>query len=143
VAFQLSLDPNFLAKVRLLSEIGIASTESLEVDSQTVVPRRVLLALLARLPRGEPSRRTVGVHRIEAYGPSGAAVVECVTRAVEGLAFGGGIASTACPPAVVAGMICRSELGARGVVPSERAVPFRPLFERLRRYGVEVREQAP
>jgi len=81
------------------------------------------------------------VHRIEAYGPSGTAVVECVTRAVEGLGFGGGIASTACPPAVVAAMICRGELAARGVVPSERSVPFGPLFERLRRHGVEVREQ--
>jgi lysine 6-dehydrogenase len=141
VSFQLSLDPTFLAKVRLLAELGLASTEAVAVDGQTVVPRRVLLALLAQLPRGEPSRRTVGVHRIEAYGPAGAAVVECVTRAVEGLGFGGGIASTACPPAVVAGMICRGELAARGVLPSERAVPYGPLFERLERYGVEVREE--
>jgi lysine 6-dehydrogenase len=143
VSFQLSLDPRFLAKVRLLSEIGVASTEEVEVDGVRVVPRRLLLTLLARLPRAEPSMRTVGVHRIEATGPAGTAVVECVTRAVEGLGFGGGIASTACPPAVVAGMICRGELEARGVVPSERAVPFRPLFERLRAFGVEVREQQP
>lgn len=141
VSFQLSLDPTFLAKVRLLAELGLASTEAVAIDGQTVVPRRVLLALLAQLPRGEPSRRTVGVHRIEAYGPAGAAVVECVTRAVEGLGFGGGIASTACPSAVVAGMICRGELAARGVLPSERAVPYGPLFERLERYGVEVREE--
>ena len=143
VSFQLSLDPNFLAKVRLLPEIGLASTDSVEVDGQPVVPRRVLLALLARLPRTEPSLRTVGVHRIEAYGPRGTAVVECVTRAVEGLGFGGGIASTACPPAVVADMICRGELAHRGVLPSERAVGYGPLFERLKRYGVEAREQAP
>jgi saccharopine dehydrogenase-like NADP-dependent oxidoreductase len=107
------------------------------------VPRRVLLTLLGRLPRAEPSRATVGVHRIEAGGPAGTAVVECVTRAVEGLGFGGGIASTACPPAVVAGMLCRGELDGRGVLPSELAVPFGPLFERLRAYGVEVREHAP
>ena len=141
VGFQLSLDPAFLAKVRLLAELGLASTEAVEVNGGSVVPRRLLLELLRRLPRAEPSRRTVGVHRIEAYGPAGTAVVECVTRAVEGLGFGGGIASTACPPAVVAAMICRGELDARGVVPSERSVPFGPLFERLRRYGVEVREQ--
>ncbi len=141
VGFQLSLDPAFLAKVRLLAELGLASTDAVEVDGSPVVPRRVLLELLRRLPRAEPSRRTVGVHRIEAYGPSGTAVVECVTRAVEGLGFGGGIASTACPPAVVAAMICRGELDARGVVPSERSVPFGPLFERLRGYGVEVREE--
>ena len=141
VSFQLSLDPKFLAKVDLLAEIGLASADPVEVDGQTVVPRRALLALLARLPRTEPSRRTVGVHRIEAYGPSGAAVVECVTRAVEGLGFGGGIASTACPPAVVADMICRGELDARGVLPSERAVPYGLLFDRLERFGVTVREQ--
>jgi saccharopine dehydrogenase-like NADP-dependent oxidoreductase len=143
VSFQLSLDPRFLAKVRLLSEIGVASTEEIEVDGVRVVPRRVLLALLARLPRAEPSMRTVGVHRIEATGPAGTAVVECVTRAVPGFGFGGGIASTACPPAVVAGMICRGELEGRGVLPSELAVPFGPLFERLRPHGVEVREHAP
>jgi lysine 6-dehydrogenase len=140
VGFQLSLDPAFLAKVRLLAELGLASTDPVEVDGSPVAPRRLLLELIRRLPRAEPSRRTVGVHRIEAYGPSGTAVVECVTRAVEGLGFGGGIASTACPPAVVAAMICRGELDARGVVPSERSVPFGPLFERLRAYGVEVRE---
>ena len=99
VAFQLSLDPAFLAKVRLLAEIGLAGTEPVEVDGHAVVPRRLLLTLLARLPRAEPSMRTVGVHRIEAYGPAGTAVVECVTRAVPGFGFGGGIASTACPPA--------------------------------------------
>jgi saccharopine dehydrogenase-like NADP-dependent oxidoreductase len=141
VGFQLSLDPRFLAKVRLLAELGLASTDPVEMDGGSVVPRRLLLELIRRLPRAEPSQRTVGVHRIEAYGPAGTAVVECVTRAVEGLGFGGGIASTACPPAVVAAMICRGELDARGVVPSERSVPFGPLFERLRRYGVEVREQ--
>jgi saccharopine dehydrogenase-like NADP-dependent oxidoreductase len=141
VSFQLSLDPRFLAKVRLLSDIGIASTDAIEVDGHAVVPRRVLLALLARLPRAQPSQHTVGVHRIEAHAGSRTAVVECVTRTVPGLGFGGGIASTACPPAVVADMICRDELSARGVQPSELAVPFAPLFERLRRYGVEVREQ--
>jgi saccharopine dehydrogenase-like NADP-dependent oxidoreductase len=141
VGFQLSLDPRFLAKVRLLAELGLASTDPVELDGGSVVPRRLLLELIRRLPRAEPSRATVGVHRIEAYGRAGTAVVECVTRAVEGLGFGGGIASTACPPAVVAAMICRGELDARGVVPSERSVPFGPLFERLRRYGVDVREQ--
>jgi saccharopine dehydrogenase-like NADP-dependent oxidoreductase len=143
VRFQLSLDPNFLAKVRLLAETGLAGTDPVEVDGHAVVPRRLLLTLLARLPRAEPSMRTVGVHRVEAYGPAGTAVVECVTRAVPGFGFGGGIASTACPPAVVAGMICRGELTNRGALPSERAVGYGPLFERLKRYGVEVREQAP
>jgi len=75
VGFQLSLDPAFLAKVRLLAELGLASTEAVEVDGSAVAPRRLLLELLRRLPRAEPSRRTVGVHRIEAYGPSGTAVV--------------------------------------------------------------------
>ena len=82
------------------------------------------------------------MHRIEAYGPAGTAVVECVTRAVEGLGFGGGIASTACPPAVVAGMICRGELAAprRRSRASGRCRSARS-SSACARYGVEVREQ--
>jgi hypothetical protein len=38
-------------------------------------------------------------------------------------------------------MICRGELDARGVLPSERAVPYGLLFDRLERFGVTVREQ--
>ena len=141
VSFQLSLNPAFLERIRLLTDLGLASTDEVPVDGAKVVPRRVLLALLARLPKTSPSRRAFGLHRIEAYGPAGTAVVECLTEPVERLAFGGGVLSTACPPGVVAGMICRGELAhLAGVLPSERAVPFAPLFERLERYGVSVRE---
>jgi saccharopine dehydrogenase-like NADP-dependent oxidoreductase len=140
VSFQLSLNPAFLERVRLITDLGLASTEAIDVRGAEVVPRAVLLALLARLPRTSPSLQTFGVHRIEAYGPAGVAVVECLTQSVPRLAFGGGVLSTACPPAVVANMIVAGELDARGVLPSELAVPFGPLFERLERYGVSVTE---
>ena len=132
VSFQLSLNPAFLERIRLLTDLGLASTSAIEVHGQSVVPRALLIALLARLPRTSPSLETFGIHRIEAYGEAGTAVVECLTRAVPRLAFGGGVLSTACPPGVVANMIVAGELDARGVLPSERAVPFAPLFERLR-----------
>jgi saccharopine dehydrogenase-like NADP-dependent oxidoreductase len=141
VSFQLSLNPAFLERIRLLTDLGLASTEEVVVGDATVAPRQVLLALLARLPRTSPSRRAFGLHRVEASGPAGTAVVECLTEPVERLAFGGGVLSTACPPGVVAGMICRGELShLTGVKPSEQAVPFGPLFSRLERYGVLVRE---
>ncbi|HYX84238.1 MAG TPA: saccharopine dehydrogenase NADP-binding domain-containing protein [Gaiellales bacterium] len=142
VSFQLSLNPVFLEKIRLLHELGLSGTEEVDVRGVGVVPRQVLLALLRRLPRTSPSRRAFGVHRIEASGPGGQAVMECVTRSVDRLDFGGGVLSTACPPAVVADMICRGELAAHsGVLPPERCVPFAPLFARLERYGVSVREE--
>jgi saccharopine dehydrogenase-like NADP-dependent oxidoreductase len=144
VSFQLSLNPVFLEKIRLLTELGLADTEPVEVRGVRVTPRHVLLALLAQLPKASPSHRAFGIHRIEAHGREGGlAVVECVTSAVDRLDFGGGVLSTACPPAVVADMLCRGELGAHaGVLPSERCVPYGPLFERLERYGVRVREEA-
>ena len=74
------------------------------------------------------------------YGENGSVVTECVTRSVDRLEFGGGVLSTACPPAVVADMICRGELERRGVFPSEQVVPFQALFDRLERYGVTVRD---
>jgi saccharopine dehydrogenase-like NADP-dependent oxidoreductase len=113
------------------------------VRGTPVVPRQVLLALLARLPKASPSHHAFGIHRIEAHGREGGlAIVECVTTAVDRLDFGGGVLSTASPPAVVADMICRGELAAHtGVLPSERCVPYGPLFSRLERYGVSVREE--
>ena len=142
VSFQLSLNPVFLDKIRLLTQLGLAGTEPVDVRGTPVVPRQVLLALLARLPKASPSHHAFGIHRIEAHGREGGlAIVECVTTAVDRLDFGGGVLSTASPPAVVADMICRGELaGHTGVLPSERCVPYGPLFSRLERYGVSVRE---
>jgi lysine 6-dehydrogenase len=144
VSFQLSLNPVFLEKIRFLTELGLAGTEPVEVRGVEVTPRHVLLALLAELPKASPSHHAFGIHRIEAHGREGGlAVVECITSAVDRLDFGGGVLSTACPPAVVADMLCRGELAAHtGVLPSERCVPYGPLFERLERYGVRVREEA-
>jgi lysine 6-dehydrogenase len=143
VSFQLSLNPVFLDRIRFLTEIGLAHTEPVEVRGMRVTPRHVLLALLAQLPKASPSHHAFGIHRIEAHGAEGGlAIVECVTSAVDRLDFGGGVLSTACPPAVVADMLCRGELAAyTGVLPSERCVPYGPLFERLERYGVRVREE--
>jgi saccharopine dehydrogenase-like NADP-dependent oxidoreductase len=142
VSFQLSLNPAFLDRIRLLADLGLAGTEAIDVRGTRVVPRQVLMALLRRLPKTAPSARAFGIHRVEAHAAGGqVAVVECVTRAVDRLPFGGGVISTACPPAVVAGMICRGELGEHtGVLPSERCVPFGPLFAALERYGVTVRD---
>jgi lysine 6-dehydrogenase len=138
VSFQLSLNPTFLEKIRLLTDLGLAATDPVDVDGVRVVPRRMLLALIAALPKVPPSHQAFGVHRVEVSGENGRAVTECITRAVDRLDFGGGVLSTSCPPAVVADMLCRDELDARGALPSERAVPFQPLFERLERYGVAV-----
>ncbi len=140
VSFQLSLNPAFLERIRLLTDLGLAGTEPIAVGTTEVVPRAVLMALLRRLPRTTPSLEAFGIHRIEATGPAGRAVVECITRPVERFAFGGGVLSTACPPGVVAGMIVAGELEKTGVLPSESAVPFAPLFERLENYGVSVTE---
>jgi saccharopine dehydrogenase-like NADP-dependent oxidoreductase len=139
VSFQLSLNPAFLEKIRLLTDLGLAGTDPVDVRGTPVVPRQLLLALLARLPKASPSHEAFGIHRVEVYGEHGTAVIECVTRSVDRLEFGGGVLSTACPPAVVADMICRGEIDRHGVFPSEQVVPFHALFERLERYGVTVR----
>ena len=139
VSFQLSLNPAFLEKIRLLTDLGLAGTDPVDIRGVPVVPRQLLIAVLARLPKASPSHEAFGIHRVEVYGENGTAVTECVTRAVDRLPFGGGVISTACPPAVVADMICRGEIERRGVFPSEQIVPYGALFERLERYGVTVR----
>ena len=120
VSFQLSLNPAFLEKIRLLTDLGLAGTDPVDVRGAPVVPRQLLLALLARLPKASPSHEAFGIHRVEVYGEHGTAVIECVTRSVDRLEFGGGVLSTACPPAVVADMICRGEIDRHGVTRRNR-----------------------
>ena len=117
VSFQLSLNPAFLDKIRLLDRPRPGRHRPGRRARRPVVPRQLLLALLARLPKASPSHEAFGIHRVEVYGRARPAVIECVTRSVDRLEFGGGVLSTACPPAVVADMICRGEIDRHGRVP--------------------------
>jgi saccharopine dehydrogenase (NAD+, L-lysine-forming) len=75
----------------------------------------------------------------------GGAAVEIVSDChVRGIpAWGLGVdVDTGCPPSIVAQMIVRGEIDARGVLPPERAVPPEPFFRELKARGLRITRRA-
>jgi lysine 6-dehydrogenase len=126
-SFRLSLHPQLLQRLRELSAAGADEVARAAAQAEP------------------PSRNTVAVHLVEASGGGARARVRSVTRPVEELAAGGGVASTAAPAAATIRLLAQGRIAARGVHPPERCIEPDELFPELQRRGgelsVEVREE--
>jgi lysine 6-dehydrogenase len=118
-SFRLSLHEDLLERLR---ELTTASPEEIAAAAREAEP---------------PSNDTVSVHLIEAAGGDRSVRVRAVTRPVEALGVGGGVASTAAPAAVAVRLFARGDLAARGVHPPERCIDPDKLFAELRLRGCE------
>ena len=127
-SFRLSLHEELLLRLR---ELTSASPEEIAAAGREASP---------------PSHDTVSVHMIEAARGDRSVRVRAVTRPVEELAAGGGVASTAAPAAAAVRLIARGDLPARGVHPPEGCIEPEKLFAELSLRGCEfdvsVREAA-
>jgi saccharopine dehydrogenase-like NADP-dependent oxidoreductase len=127
-SFRLSLAPQLLARLRELADAPAADIERAAAEA---VP---------------PSSRTVAVHLVEAVSGARSARVRSVTRPVEELGFGGGVTSTAAPPAATVRLLARGRIEERGVRFPERCIDPDDLFGELEQRGskfdLEVTEGA-
>jgi len=143
VSFKIAFDPEFIDRVRFLRDLGMASSEPVEVGGVQVRPIDVAnkVAMSQR-----PARR---IGRLEQYevvraivkGLSGGRkatwVVDLHTRGMPAWGIGLDI-DTGSPPAVAAQMLAAGEITVTGAVPPEVAVPCAPFFERLGRRKMKV-----
>lgn len=143
VSFRIAFPGGLLDRLRFVHALGLTSREPIDVTGARVVPRDVLQALLAVAPRS----RSVGppdeyeVLRVSVSGRSGRRRVEHVLDChVPGLpAWGVGVdIDTGAPPSIVAQMIVRGAIDARGVLPPERVIPPLPFYRELRRRGMRI-----
>jgi lysine 6-dehydrogenase len=127
-SFRLSLHPELEARLRELA---------------TSAPDQVDRAAAEASP---PSPSTVSVHLVDAAGDGRSVRVRSVTRPVEGLAWGGGVVSTASPAAAAVRLLAQGRIEARGVLPPESCIDPDEVFSQLESRGtelaVEVREGA-
>ena len=134
-----------LRKLQFLVELGLASTEPVQLNGTSVRPRELLIQLLGRVP--QPKRR-----------PSKANLKAVVTE-VRGMAEGqelllraettgflegstadlGGSALVAGPPAIAARWLGKGQLVQPGVWPPEQIVEPGPFFEQLATRGFTTR----
>ena len=140
VTFKIAFEPGLVERFRLIADIGLASTEPVDVGGAAVRPRDVLLALGRRLPQAEGSE-DVECLRVVARGSKRGAAATVVAESLIGpnaeLGTGGGGTDTAVPPSVVAQMIARGEtLGGPGMWIPEHAVDPDLFFGRLAERGV-------
>ncbi|HEV8649316.1 MAG TPA: saccharopine dehydrogenase NADP-binding domain-containing protein [Actinomycetes bacterium] len=146
VSFKIGFPAEFMIRMRLLTGLGLARTEPLEVDQQPVVPRMVLRrcieattsspaaeagpgdaeAILVRLTGQDRDERPVEV------------LAECVICPHAAWKAGAGQLDTGVPPSIVAQFLAWGVIDRRGVFAPEEVVPPKPYFEELASRFMEV-----
>ena len=125
--------PGHCAQFRLLIDLGLASSEMIEVDGARVSPRRVLCEMLLRhLPADEPDlvlilvefrgisknrSQTLRYHIIDRFDPETG--LSAMMR------------TTAFPASIIAQMMARGDIEQKGAIPQERCVPPDSFVEEL------------
>jgi saccharopine dehydrogenase-like NADP-dependent oxidoreductase len=134
-----------LRKLQFLAELGLASTEPLEVGGASVRPRDLLVRLLARLPAPESESGTEGHKAVvtEIKGRIGARPVllraETVGGPTVGQTDGAGKRLIAGPAAIAAQALAERQLERPGVWAPEQAIAPEPFFAALAERGFATR----
>ena len=140
VTFKIAFEPGLVERFRLLSEIGLASEEPIEINGEPLRPRDVLIALGQRLPQAEGTE-DVECLRVIVRGRKENEPTNVIAESIIGpnpeLRTGGGGTDTGVPPSVVAQMIAGGEtLGGPGMWIPEQAVDPDLFFTRLVERGI-------
>ncbi len=146
VSFRIAFPDGLTDRLRFLHRLGMTSTKPIATGNghtNGVVPRDVLLALLANQPTptatgplDEYEVLRVSVHGTRA-GKAIADVSDCHVPGIPDWKLGVDV-DTGCPPSIVAQMLIAGEIDARGVLPPERAVPPLPFFRALAGRGMRI-----
>lgn len=129
-----------LRQLQFLAQIGMASTEPVEVRGAKVKPRDILLEVLKRAPQTE-RKGSLGFKDIvtEVHGTrggkpvTGKAETTCWPHKAWGIS--GGTLLVASPPAIVARWLARGQVRQAGVLPPEQAVDAAAFFRDLEARG--------
>jgi saccharopine dehydrogenase-like NADP-dependent oxidoreductase len=148
-SFKVAFEASFMETMRFLVELGFAERER-KVGS--ISPRQMLLALAAAQPApsetaAQPAPTGVpddcDALRVDLRGAAGGRAVhrraESVIFPHTEWGFGAGALDTGVPLSIAGQMLARGEIGARGVLCPETALPFERFFEELGRRGIGVR----
>ncbi len=126
--------PGYAAKVTVLKEMGLLSEQPIEVDGAQVAPKRLVDAVLYPHVKLEEGERDITLFCVEAIGRKDGRLrryrIEMVDRYDDVLGFTSMARTTAFTAAIVARMIARGDLQAKGMLTPERVVTG-PAFNRL------------
>jgi lysine 6-dehydrogenase len=142
VEWRLGLPPSHTLPLRALVASGMAATEPVRVDGRDIVPRDVLVAVLAR--QGGAPEDPEALERLRAHviGTRGGERVEIdadlpLTQRPE-WGTDSGTYSTGVPPSIAAQLLARGEGLRAGVGGPEVIVPVEPFFAGLAARGMHA-----
>ena len=113
--------PGHCAKFKTMIDLGLCSSDTIEVDGVKVKPRRVTGDLLVKnLPHDEPD---VVLVRVEFAGGGKRLRYDIIDRYDERTGLSAMMRTTAFPASIVALMMARNQTTSRGALPQERCIP--------------------
>jgi lysine 6-dehydrogenase len=130
--------PGHCDKFKTMIDLGLCSSEPLEVAGTRIAPRRVLGELLVRnLPHDEPD---VVLVRVDFAGGGKRLRYDIIDRYDAATGLSAMMRTTAFPAAIVALMMARGQTTAKGALPQERCVPPQLFMDELARRRIVVQE---
>jgi lysine 6-dehydrogenase len=130
--------PGHCAKFKTMIDLGLASSEPVQVDGTRVAPRRLFGDLLMRhLPADEPD---VVLVRVEFAGGGRRLRYDIIDRFDAATGLSAMMRTTAFPASIVALMMARGQIERKGALPQERCVPPEPFMRELAARSIDVSE---
>lgn len=128
--------PGHCAKFKAMIDLGLCSSDAIDVDGAPVKPRRLLGELLVRnLPHDEPDAVLV---RVEMTGGGKRLRYDIVDRSDPETGLSAMMRTTAFPASIVALMMARNQTTSKGALPQERCIPPDPFMDELAARNIKV-----
>jgi len=128
--------PGHCAKFKAMIDLGLCSSDAIDVDGASVKPRRVLGELLVRnLPHDEPD---VVLVRVEFVGEGRRLRYDIIDRQDEATGLSAMMRTTAFPASIVALMMARGQTEKKGALPQERCIPPDQFMQELAARNIRV-----
>jgi lysine 6-dehydrogenase len=136
--------PGHCAQFKLLIDLGLCSSDHVELDGQRIAPRRLLAELLVRhLPTDEPDVVLIRLEfRGTLDGQQRTLRYDIIDRFDARTGLSAMMRTTAFPASIIAQMMARNETTGRGALPQERCIRPAPFVAALAARGIEIDERS-
>jgi lysine 6-dehydrogenase len=129
-------------KFRTMIDIGLCSSEEIEIDGQSIKPRRLFGTLLENyLPADEPDYVLI---RLEFIGKKDGRTehlkYDIVDRQDAETGLSAMMRTTSFPASIIAQMMVRGEVAMRGATPQEKAIDPEKFVAELSRRNIKINE---
>jgi len=129
------------ARIKVLNELGLTRTQPMNVKGVSISPREFLLQVV---PPPDVNVRDAASIIVEVSGRKANEETHCVYSLVHRYNETYGVSATAyltgVPLSIVAEMLAKAQIQAKGVLPPETAIKPEPFFRELAKRGIRIFE---